>query len=149
MVLATKTQMKSIRFLPRVIAEQYRPTPGSVLISIHDCSEPPLTPQQGWAEVLVQRFHDTDGETLGLEVFSEDQAREVLTFVERHRQCPELVIHCSLGQSRSAAVAIYLSEKYGVPCFKESIPVTWETWRLYNRYVYRRLHTTDLAQDDS
>ena len=137
--------MQHIRFLPRAVAAQYRPVPGSALISIHDRSEPPLTPQDGWADVLVQRFHDTDGETMGLEVFSEEQAREVLAFVERHQDCDELVVHCSLGQSRSAAVAIYLSEKYGVPCFKERVPVTWETWRLYNRFVYRRLHTADLA----
>jgi predicted protein tyrosine phosphatase len=136
--------MQHFRFLPRVVAAAYRPAPGSVLISIHDVSEPPLVPQDGWVATLVQRFHDTDGEQLGLEVFSETQAREILEFVARHADCTELVVHCSLGQSRSAAVAIYLAEKYGVPCFKEQVRVTWENWRLYNRFVYRRLHTTDL-----
>lgn len=135
--------MQQIRFLPRAVAAQYRPAPGAVLISIHDRSEPPLTPQAGWADVLIQRFHDTDGETSGLEVFSEDQARELLAFVERHQDCNELVVHCSLGQSRSAGVAIYLSEKYGVPCYKEQVRVTWESWKIYNRLVYRRLHSAD------
>jgi predicted protein tyrosine phosphatase len=138
--------MKHIRFLPRTVAAAYRPEPGAVLISVHDRSEPPLTPQEGWADVLVHRFHDTDGDLMGLEVFSEAQARELLAFVERHQDCPELVVHCSLGQSRSAAIAIYLSEKYDVPCFKEQVQVTWETWKLYNRLVYRRLHNADLAR---
>jgi predicted protein tyrosine phosphatase len=137
--------MQHIRFLPRAVAATYRPAPGAVLISIHDRSEPPLTPQTGWADVLVQRFHDTDGGQMGLEVFSEAQARELLAFVERNQACTELVVHCSLGQSRSAAVAIYLSEKYGVPCFKEQVRVTWETWKLYNRLVYRKLHNADIA----
>jgi predicted protein tyrosine phosphatase len=135
--------MQHIRFLPRMVAAVYRPVPGAVLISIHDRSEEPLTPQEGWAAVLVQRFHDTDGEQLGLEVFSDAQARELLDFVEREQRCTELVVHCSLGQSRSAAVALYLSEKYGVPCFKEQVRVTWEKWRIYNRLVYRRLHNAD------
>lgn len=135
--------MKHIRFLPRAVAAAYCPVPGAVLISIHDRSEPPLAPQPGWRDVLVQRFHDTDGESLGLEVFSDAQARELLAFAERHQDCSELVVHCSLGQSRSAGVAIYLAEKYGVTCFKERVPVTWETWKLYNRLVYRRLHNAD------
>ncbi|KVP75310.1 hypothetical protein WJ96_06005 [Burkholderia ubonensis] len=135
--------MQHIRFLPRAVAAGYRPAPGSVLISIHDRSEPPLTPMEGWADVLVQRFHDTDGDLMGLEVFSAAQARNLLAFVERNQDCTELVVHCSLGQSRSAAVAIYLSEKYGVPCYKEQVRVTWENWKVYNRLVYRRLHTAD------
>lgn len=140
--------MRHIRFLPRRVAAAYRPEPGAVLISIHDRSEEPLTPQEGWAAVLVQRFHDTDGEQLGLEVFSDEQARALLAFVASHENCAELVVHCSLGQSRSAAVALYLSEKYDVPCYKEQARVTWENWRIYNRFVYRRLHTADQAEPD-
>ncbi|WP_434715652.1 hypothetical protein [Paraburkholderia sp. A3RO-2L] len=135
--------MQHIRFLPRAVAETYRPDPGSVLISIHDRSEPPMTPRAGWADVLVLRFHDTDGAMMGMEVFSDDQARQVLDFVGRHQECTELVVHCQMGQSRSAAVALYLSEKYGVPCFKEHRQVNWESWKVYNRLVYRTLHTAD------
>lgn len=132
--------MQQIRFLPRVVAAAYRPVPGSVLISIHDGSEPPLTPQAGWAAVLYQRYHDTDDASLGLEVFSFEQAREVLAFAECHQHGTELVVHCQMGHSRSAAVAIFLSELYGVPCFKEQRKVTWESWPGYNKLVYRRLH---------
>lgn len=131
--------MQHIRFLPRVVAAAYRPAPGSVLISIHDGSEPPLTPQGGWTAVLYQRYHDTDAADQGLEVFSAEQAREVLLFAERHQHCAELVVHCQMGHSRSAAVAIFLSELYGVPCFKEQRKVNWESWPVYNRLVYRRL----------
>ncbi len=135
--------MNHIRFLPRAVAAVYKPLEGAVLISIHDRSEGPLAPQSGWRDVLYQRFHDTDGTIMGLEVFSGEQAREILDFVEQNKDCDELVVHCQMGQSRSAAVAIYLSEKYGVPCYKENTPVTWENWKVYNRLVYRRLCNVD------
>lgn len=141
--------MKHIRFLPRVVAEQYVPAPNSVLISIHDRSEPPMVAQPGWRDVLVLRFHDTDGQQMGLEVFTQHQARTILAFAERYKDCAELVVHCQMGHSRSAAVAIYLSEKYGVPCFKEQRPVNWESWKSYNKLVYRQLHTEDLAQAEA
>lgn len=135
--------MNRIRFLPRVVAGAYRPAANAVLISIHDLSEPPLTPQSGWEAVLFQRFHDTDGTLMGLEVFSVEQARGILAFADKHSDCDELVVHCQMGQSRSAAVALYLSEKYGVPCFKQAAPVNWENLKVYNRLVYRRLMNVD------
>lgn len=137
--------MNRIRFLPRPVAERYIPAANSVLISIHDVSEAAATLQPGWLDVLVLRFHDTDGQQMGLEVFSETQAREVLAFAQRHQECDELVVHCQMGHSRSAAIAIYLSERYGAPCFKEQRAVNWESWKSYNKLVYRRLHTTGLS----
>ncbi len=139
--------MRLIRFLPRVVAAAYRPTAGSVLVSIHDVSEAPLVPQPGWAAVLTQRFHDTDGTLMGLEVFSRAQAAQVLAFAEQHAECDEFVVHCQMGASRSAAVALFLSEKYGVACYKQSAPVTWESLKVYNRLVYRQLMNVDNGLD--
>jgi len=134
--------MRSIRFISRKAAAALQPGPGAVLIAIHDRSEPPLTPRHGWTDVLPQRFHDTDGSLMGLEVFSDAQAREVLAFAARHPGA-ELVVHCQQGQSRSAAVALYLAEKYGAPCYQEQVPVTRQTWKFYNELVYRRLASAD------
>lgn len=138
--------MKQVRFLSRRATADLQPQPGAVLISIHDRSEPPLTPRAGWAAVLVQRFHDTDGSLMGLEVFSNDQAREVLAFAQQHQGCPELTIHCQQGSSRSAALALFLSEKYGVPCYQEKTPVTRATWNFYNRMVYERTKMVDTSE---
>lgn len=135
--------MKKITFLPRALAAQYRPAPNFVLISIHDKSEPELSPQAGWGAVLYQRFHDTDGQCMGLELFTPDHANAILTFTDQHSQCDELVVHCQMGQSRSAAVALYLSEKYNVPCYKVGTRVDWSSIKMYNRLVYRVLHRVD------
>lgn len=140
--------MKKIRFLPRVVAGAYKPPAGSVLISIYDRSEAPLTPQEGWDAVLYQRFHDTDGTIMGLEIFSAEQAQEVLDFVSKHSACDELIVHCQMGQSRSAGIALYLAEKYEVPCFKENTPVTWENWKVYNKLVYRKLMNADHGMEN-
>lgn len=137
--------MKKIRFLSRRAAADLAPQPGAVLISIHDRSEPPLTPRAGWADVLVQRFHDTDGSLMGLEVFSNEQALELLGFAQAHEACTELVVHCQEGRSRSAAIALFFAEKYGLPCHQEKKPVTRATWNVFNRMVYERLKLVDKA----
>lgn len=131
--------MQKVFFLPRVVAARWHPNPESVLISIHDRSEEQLSPQPGWENVLYLRFHDTDGQQMGLEVFSPQQAQAVLDFVDQHQNCSELVVHCAMGQSRSAAIALFVSEVQGIPCFKEQTPVTAMTWRSYNRKVYSTL----------
>lgn len=133
--------MQKVTFLPRSVAARWLPQPGSVLISIHDRSEAQLTPQPGWSDVLYLRFHDTDGQQMGLEVFSPAQAQQVLDFVSAHQDCSELVVHCSMGHSRSAAIALFVAETHGVPCFKEQTPVTALSWKSYNRKVYSGLHT--------
>jgi predicted protein tyrosine phosphatase len=132
-----------IRFVSRRVAGGSPAAPGIPVISIHDRSEPALELQPGWADVLVQRFHDTDGTLMGLEVFSEAQARDVLAFAARHRGCVELTVHCQQGQSRSAAIALYLAEKYGIPCYQGMDAVTRATWKFYNRLVYQRLSHVD------
>jgi predicted protein tyrosine phosphatase len=83
---------------------------------------------------------------MGLEVFSEAQAREVLAFAARQHGCMELAVQCHAGHSRSAAIALYLSEKYGVPCYQEQAPATRDSWKFYNRLVYDRLSLVDGQQ---
>jgi predicted protein tyrosine phosphatase len=137
--------VKHVRFLSRRQAAETRPRAGAVLISVHDRSEPPLTPLAGWSDILVQRFHDTDGSLMGLEVFSNEQARELLSFVQAHHDCSELVVHCQQGSSRSAAIALFFAEKYGVPCHQVKKPVTRATWKFFNRMVYERLKMVEKA----
>lgn len=129
-----------IKFVPRDKAAEYTPEPNSLLISIYSLAEDQMIPQPGWKDVLFLRFHDTDGQHSGLEVFSEDQAHKIIEFVTSNDTPVELVVHCQAGVSRSAAVAIFLSEVHGVPCYKEDREVNWKTWPHYNKLVYRTLN---------
>lgn len=127
-------------FVSRADAARYAPGPESVLISINNPDEALLEPQPGWREVLFLRMHDVDTPAPGLQVFSTEQAQQVLALVSRHRKtAQEFVLHCQAGMSRSGGMAVFLSEYLGVPCFKAQAPVTGLSWPLYNRKVYRTM----------
>ena len=137
--------MKRVVFMSRATAATWQPASGAVLVSVYDKSEEAFVPQSGWAAILRLRFHDTDGSVLGLEVFSPEQAQALLAFVKAHAEASELVVHCQMGQSRSAGIALYFAEREGLPCFRESQQVNAATWNGYSRFVYGRL----LAQDSA
>lgn len=142
--------MQKVTFLSRSQAQAFRPTTHSALISISDRRDEPLQPQPGWRDVLHLSFDDADVAATGVELMTEQQARDVLAFVRRNRDdCAELVVHCLAGQSRSAAVALFCAEVLleGVPCFKAGLPVTTMRYPLLNRKVFttllRVLHDED------
>lgn len=126
---------------PRPVLERIPPPAGAILISVYDRSEQPLDAHEGWKDVLKLRFHDTDGSQLGLEVFSAAQAAAVLDFLERNSDATEVFVHCAAGQSRSAAIAMFIGESQGLPVFKQNLPLP-SSYSLYNRKVYRVLHET-------
>lgn len=135
--------VRCLRFMSRQDVLRFAPLPGSALISIHDRSEPALQFDDPWGPVLQLRFHDTQPGTLGLELFSVDHAKRVLAFAEQHgASSPELIVHCHAGNSRSAAIALFLASQYGVKCLRDGIPQLLERHMLYNRYVYRVLELT-------
>lgn len=136
--------IEKVVFLPRVIAQRLRPGAGAVLISIVD---EPVALQSGWKDVLTLRFDDVDTEQEGMQLFDAAIAAQVLAFADRHQDSQdsiELVVHCTAGQSRSAAVALFLAERFGVQCWKEGRRVDWR-WPNYNRLVYRVL--TGVSQE--
>lgn len=141
--------MDRITFLSRRYAAQLRPPANAVLISIHDKTEPELQVRDGWGAVLYLRFHDSNGHMLGMEDFSDEHAARIFDFVGAHVACDELVVHCQMGQSRSAAVALFLAEHLGVMCQRPQPsrpggapftarrePVVRSGYPIYNRRVY-------------
>lgn len=130
--------MDIISFHSRHVAERLAAPPMSVLISIYDRSEARIVPQPGWQDVLFLRFHDSDGSHLGLEQFSPEQAQQTLDFVHKHLDAYQLVIHCQMGRSRSAALALFFSDLLAVPCFNGTAPVD-PKYNQQNRRVLRLL----------
>lgn len=129
--------IKRVTFLPRSKAAAMKASGRDALISIYDASEKPIEVGPGWLGVLHVRCHDTDGGILGLETYSVQQAQQVLDFVRQNGDsCEHLVVHCHAGQSRSAGMALMLSELLDVPCYKESLKVTTSGYTTYNRLLY-------------
>lgn len=124
------------------MAEAVAPPPNCGIISIKTPSMSEATLRDGWAAILRLSFFDTDDDKgediLPGTVFDPAGARAILDFVETNANLEELVIHCDLGISRSAAVAILLGEYLGVPVYRQGAPVD-PRYRQHNAHVYRVL----------
>lgn len=125
--------LKQVVFMSQVKAEQTPAVPGWVVISITQPSDPPAALQEGWAAVLRMRFHDTDDAESILTVFSKEDAETVVAFVRQHAENVNgILVHCSAGISRSAAIAKFVADTYQL-----DFP---EKYSAYNKLIYRRLN---------
>lgn len=123
-----------------------------VLISINSPpwtigSSPVVLQPDAWSRVLKLEFHDCDADGRGLDgrihhvpleqrvFFNESFAVQILRFLREHETEHEHVyVHCEGGISRSAGVAKFIAQIYGLP-FPGSYP-------LYNRHVFSTLLNT-------
>lgn len=143
--------MNKIHFLSRIVTEQITPGPNCAVISIGTpCdSKGPAELSSAWASVLYVSFFDSLSEN-GLPAhwyFNQDIAKELLDFVDSIVEVTdELVIHCDLGISRSAAIALFIGSMYGVPVFRHGAPVN-PNYDQYNTTVYKQLSLARLAKE--
>jgi predicted protein tyrosine phosphatase len=66
----------------------------------------PLQYEANYRDILELSFFDFTDDSSGLYVFNENLMDKVLAFFEAHKSCDNMVIHCDLGMSRSAGVAV-------------------------------------------
>ncbi len=89
---------------------KFKPNPNSynVLIRITNPGEEflPLEHHGIYREVLELYFFDFTDELAGLKIFQPVHMDKIIDFFKRHKQCDNMVIHCDVGISRSAGVAI-------------------------------------------
>lgn len=138
-------KLKYVTFISQHQAEQIDPRPDMALISITEPASyeeliPKLDPN--WKHLLKVSFHDIDtdrrkqrilAEADEYVIFSEKHATQILEFVEQIKnEVVSLVVHCYAGLSRSAAVALFLSEAY-------KLNMAPGKSKIYNRTVHRIL----------
>ena len=80
--------------------------------------------------VLTLTFDDIAAPHDGLQLMTAEQARQIIAFLDAHRDVDELLIHCRAGISRSAAVGAFARMYYRQPPLPEHSPY------LPNAYVY-------------
>jgi len=86
-----------------------------------------------WASVLRLYFHDIDRKWQNYALFTIEQADQIIDWLQEHEESLEGVyVHCAAGISRSAAVAKFISDVYGL--FFDH-----RKGALFNRHVYRVL----------
>lgn len=130
--------MNRVHFLPRHLAEQIHPSPNCGVISLTTPGDPDATLHADWAAVLRLAFHDADVVEPNRVVFNAAMANEIVEFLRANEQLDELVIHCDLGISRSAGVALFIRDALDLPVFRRGTPVD-QRYSQYNRLVYRLL----------
>ena len=126
--------------LSRQQSELIDPTKNHIIISITDPFDVPanLFPNDNCKGILKLSFHDIDSEVIAdkhkLELFTREQARKILDFVDANINDVELIIvACEAGISRSAGCCAALSEIYNghdSGFFRTHIP---------NRFVFKQL----------
>ena len=111
----------------------WNPPPRSALISITGTGDARVVLKRGWRHVLRVTFDDIEEPRFGLKLFSNKEADKVIDFIDRiEGKVDHVVIHCRFGQSRSPAIARFISERYDLS----------NGYRLYpthNRHVYETL----------
>lgn len=136
--------MLLVKFRSRKAAETAQPDPAVAVVSITN-PDGRADLKEGWRAVLRVEFHDIDPEKIEnaflradlLRVYipmQEQQAAEIIRFVDQQVQagCSGFLVHCEAGVSRSAAVAKWIVDYYGL------VSIDAIT-KLHNRHVYRLL----------
>ncbi len=112
---------RKVSYVSRRIAERMRGCADTVVISITDPDAEPARLADGFRAVhrsafwdVTQKWVTRDGERWPISLA---QAEAMVRFINGWHDCPDplqLLVHCEAGLSRSAAVARYIHERYGV-----------------------------------
>lgn len=94
------------------------------------------------ADVLTLYFDDIDKDVEGLQLFSADQAAEIIHFIKKNKDAETLLIHCYGGESRSRAVGAFALELLG-----QSRKKLFDTGRP-NMHVYNTLKMVSMILID-
>lgn len=99
--------MRTVLFCSQKEAQARPAWPNWAIISITDYRTYPASLKEGWQRVLRLEFDDIDQPEEPYQMFTEQQAREVIEFVQdcTGSGIDGILVHCHAGVSRSAAVA--------------------------------------------
>ena len=126
-------------------AEEMIPRPRCAIISITGFN-PYDVPNQAqlqpdWGEVLRLEFDDVSIRGDHLHGITPNQAGQVIEFLNAvQHKVDKVVVHCVAGVSRSAGVAKFIAERYGLD-FDHG-------YGLYNRLVYDTLKELEIEVRD-
>lgn len=127
-------------FTSRYAAEQLSPNTNGCVISVTDPHRPPASINEGWRDILRLQFHDLvrvddwPGDDLlpgPCIIFSDTHAEQVIAFLDHWHLLEDgptrLIVHCEMGVSRSAAIARFAAQRFG-------LAFDWN-YRFHNKHV--------------
>jgi predicted protein tyrosine phosphatase len=130
-------QTPELRVLSRKAIEAYVPDQLEACISITDPGSPPAAISSQFQAVLRLSFHDVTSRRLTRSsdiLFDDTHVKAILDFVRDWDRADRLIIHCEMGQSRSAGIARALTRLRG-----ESPAELEQRFPGWNRLICSRL----------
>lgn len=134
--------ISEVFFVDQTTAEDMVPEPDCAMISITGpnpnavSNKADLHPD--WQEVLRLEFDDVLSRYDHFHPITEEQAAQIIAFLNAVQdKVDKVVVHCLAGVSRSAGVAKFVAERYGL--------VFDHTYEPYNGLVYDTLNEVDAA----
>jgi len=110
-----------VRFMSRAAAEQMAASPGTVAVSIFEPGSEPACLREGFRDVLRVAFWDVVDPIEQAGIRYEPITPEIASMIvgwldgwDEHPDSVRLIVHCRAGVSRSAAVARFAAERYGL-----------------------------------
>jgi predicted protein tyrosine phosphatase len=133
------TTYSSVEFVSRWEAASRKGSADTIVISINNTFDSIQKLESGWKDVLVLQFDGVDSlMNTSLKRLTLDQAKEIAAFLRKHEDtATKVLVHCTMGEKRSAAVAKAVAETYGLP-----FPADYQE---HQRWVYKVLSKVLLA----
>ncbi len=129
----TKTTIREVSAITLLSARNWNAQPREAMISITGTGEPRVKLKKGWAYTLRLCFDDIEEPRIGRTLFSKEDADKVIDFLDKiEGKVDHVNVHCTLGQSRSPAIAKFIAERYDLPGGYRLHPT-------HNRHVYETL----------
>lgn len=124
-----------VSFIEKINTDSFlKSNPDIVAISVITDEAEKFNLNQLWLDSIQLEFEDTV-DTNNPKCFNQKQAEELYNFIIRHKNKAGIVIHCTMGVSRSAAIALFIEEYI----LGKEIELHRSKYCNYNRYVYNLL----------
>lgn len=105
---------QKIEFMSKMAAQCLEPNDKTIVISIANSGQEPAR-LGNFKDILYLNFDHIEHLMINHIRFSSTHAQEILDFVEKNKENTDnIVVHCLMGESRSAAVALFLSQHLGL-----------------------------------
>jgi predicted protein tyrosine phosphatase len=126
-------RISQVEFVSQENAEERSPQGREGIISITTPDLGPARLKPGWYPVLWIEFDDLEEYESGAVLFEKAHANRILGWLDRNEdRLDRIVVHCRMGVSRSAAVARFIADRYGIEEFDRE-------YDLFNKRVLRML----------
>lgn len=131
--MTLERSIREVSAIPIHSARSWHSQPREAMISITGTGEPRVALKKGWAFRLRLTFDDIEIPVRGMRLFSEKDANRVIDFLDRvEGKVDHIVVHCTLGLSRSPAIARFITFKY-------DLANGFRDHRTFNRHVFKTL----------